>query len=95
MNKNVVQALDKGSVDSASEAGASPERVVRPLDAVGLIVGIVIGAGIFRTPSIVAANAASTGMVYLAWISGGVLGLESMVRRHRASVPCDGGNVGI
>jgi amino acid transporter len=38
-------------------------------------VGIVIGAGIFRTPSIVAGNAASASMVYLAWTLGGVVSL--------------------
>ncbi len=45
------------------------------LDATALTVGIVIGAGIFRTPSIVAANASSTWMVYLAWSLGGVISL--------------------
>ena len=48
--------------------GCFPEPVVRAVDAVGLIVGIVIGAGIFRTPSIVAANAASASIVYVAWV---------------------------
>ncbi len=67
MNRPVAQV-------SATRSSA-PERIVGPLDAVGLIVGIVIGAGIFRTPSIVAANASSVWMVYLAWIAGGVLSL--------------------
>jgi len=38
-----------------------------------MIVGIVIGAGIFRSPSIVAGNAASISAVYLAWVLGGVM----------------------
>jgi APA family basic amino acid/polyamine antiporter len=36
---------------------AVPERTLTVIDAVGIIVGIVVGAGIFKTPSIVAANA--------------------------------------
>ena len=37
------------------------------LDAVALIVGLVIGAGIFETPSLVAANASSAGEALLIW----------------------------
>jgi len=53
----------------------TPKPVVSPLDAAGIIIGIVIGAGIFRFPSIVAGNAASTTAIYFAWISGGVISL--------------------
>src|SRR5262245_35081509 len=60
---------------AAVDTAASPKPIVRPMDAIGLIVGIVIGAGIFRTPSIVAGNAASVGVVYLAWILGGLVSL--------------------
>jgi len=45
------------------------------LDAIAVIVGIVIGAGIFRTPSLVAANTGSSGMFLLAWLLGGVVSL--------------------
>lgn len=45
------------------------------MDAVGLIVGIVLGAGIFKTPSLVAANAGSEGGLLLAWLAGGVISL--------------------
>src|SRR5262249_6535075 len=58
---------------STATTNAAPKRVVRPIDAIALIVGIVVGAGIFRTPSLVAGNAASEGTVYLAWILGGVM----------------------
>ncbi len=40
-------------------------------DAVALIVGIVLGAGIFETPSLVVANAGSGGIALLAWLLGG------------------------
>jgi len=44
-------------------------------DAVAIIVGVVIGAGIFKTPSLVAANAASISDVLLVWVAGGVISL--------------------
>ena len=44
----------------AASAMPAPQPVLRVVDAVALIVGIVVGAGIFRTPSLVAANASST-----------------------------------
>src|SRR5262245_50062011 len=61
------------------KSDAAPKRVVRAIDAVGLIVGIVIGAGIFGLPSIVAANAASTTIVYLAWVLGGAISLVGAI----------------
>nr|WP_127082233.1 amino acid permease [Dulcicalothrix desertica] len=42
-------------------------------DAVAIIVGIVIGAGIFQTPAFVAANAGSDIAVLLLWLLGGAV----------------------
>jgi len=44
-------------------------------DAIALIVGIVIGAGIFETPTLVAANLSSAQAVIGAWVLGGVISL--------------------
>ena len=44
-------------------------------DAVGLTVGIVVGAGIFSVPSLVAGNSSSSNWVLLAWVLGGVISL--------------------
>lgn len=44
-------------------------------DAVAITVGIVVGAGIFRTPSLVAANAASENVALLIWLAGGLVTL--------------------
>ncbi|WP_255702749.1 amino acid permease [Antarcticibacterium sp. 1MA-6-2] len=44
-------------------------------DAIALIVGIVIGAGIFRTPSLVAGSVESGGMMLTAWLIGGLVSL--------------------
>jgi basic amino acid/polyamine antiporter, APA family len=44
-------------------------------DAIAIIVGLVIGAGIFETPSLVAANAGHPGIALLTWGLGGVMSL--------------------
>jgi amino acid transporter len=48
---------------------------LRVVDAIALIVGIVVGAGIFRTPSLVAQNATGVGSVLLLWGLGGLVSL--------------------
>ncbi|WPB79315.1 APC family permease [Archangium violaceum] len=45
------------------------------MDAVALVVGIVVGAGIFRTPSLVAQNASGPAAVLLLWGLGGLVSL--------------------
>lgn len=52
-----------------------PKPVLGAVDAIALIVGIVIGAGIFRTPSLVAANVESGGMMLITWLIGGFVSL--------------------
>lgn len=44
-------------------------------DAIGLIVGIVIGAAIFKTPAAIAGNMGSAWLVILTWLLGGVISL--------------------
>ncbi len=63
-----------------SEATAAPPQdgprpLLRRRDAVALIVGSVIGAGIFRTPPLVAQITGDGGWALLAWIAGGVVSL--------------------
>lgn len=55
---------------------AGPSRSLGTTDALALIVGIVVGAGIFRTPSLVAANTENGGMFLTAWLIGGVISLN-------------------
>lgn len=62
-------------IAESSEHSASPKTALSMLDAVALIVGIVIGAGIFETPALVASNTGSNSTVLLAWIIGGVVSL--------------------
>ena len=56
-------------------AVASPKNAIALGDALALIVGLVIGVGIFQTPSIVASNLGSNSAVLLAWFLGGVMSL--------------------
>jgi APA family basic amino acid/polyamine antiporter len=56
-------------------AAARPRQVLEFRDVVALIVGIVVGAGIFRSPSLVAANVGSEGGILLVWLAGGVISL--------------------
>ncbi|MHC5743955.1 MAG: APC family permease [Nostoc sp.] len=54
---------------------ATPKPSLTLPDAVSLIVGIVIGAGIFETPALVASQAGSDIAVLLFWLMGGVISL--------------------
>jgi amino acid transporter len=55
-------------------AAMSPPAL-RTLDVVALIVGTVVGAGIFRTPALVAAHVGSEAAMLLAWVVGGLVSL--------------------
>lgn len=80
----------KGSIEEASQVTKSihvtghsalvikngvPKSALSLLDAIALIVGIVIGAGIFRSPSLVAANSDSDTLFMFFWLAGGVVSL--------------------
>lgn len=56
-------------------AAAQPRPTLSTADAVAMIVGIVIGAGIFKAPSIVAGNVGSETMFFLLWLAGGAISL--------------------
>lgn len=56
-------------------SGARPAPNLRVTDAVAILVGIVIGVGIFRAPSLVAAGAASEAAFIALWLLGGVLSI--------------------
>ena len=58
--------------DAKSEA---PRALLRGRDAVAIIVGIVIGAGIYRTPPMVADVTGDAGWMLAAWVAGGVVSL--------------------
>jgi APA family basic amino acid/polyamine antiporter len=55
--------------------GGEPSAVLGLREAITLIVGVVIGAGIFKAPSMVAGMAGSTAWMFGAWILGGIISL--------------------
>jgi basic amino acid/polyamine antiporter, APA family len=62
---------------AAATASAAPtlRPSLRIIDVVAIIVGTVVGAGIFRMPSLVAANSGAASAMMLAWVLGGAVSL--------------------
>lgn len=58
-----------------TEEGGVLRRVLGPIDATCVVVGAIIGVGIFFTPSRVALLAGSAEMALLAWAVGGLIAL--------------------
>ncbi len=58
-----------------TEAVQSPSRSLGSLGAITIIVGIVVGAGIFKTPSMVASVTGDWGWALSTWVLGGVISL--------------------
>jgi amino acid transporter len=56
-------------------AAAAPRRLLRPVDVIAITVGIVIGAGIYKTPSMVAGVTGDVGWAMVAWVLGAVVAL--------------------
>jgi amino acid transporter len=54
---------------------ATPKQVLSLGDATAIIVGLIVGAGIFGTPSIVAGAVESPALVIAVWIAGGLFAI--------------------
>jgi amino acid transporter len=52
-----------------------PKQTFSVTDMIALIVGVVIGVGIFKTPSMIAANTGRMDVFFLAWLAGGMISL--------------------
>ena len=61
--------------EGTSSKASGPQPSLGLKDAVGMIVGIVVGAGIFRTPSLVATNAGNEFAFLSLWLVGGLVSL--------------------
>jgi len=68
-----------GNASSNAAAGkdseGNPGQVLGLSDATAIIVGLIVGAGIFGTPAIVAGAAGSESMAILAWVVGGLISI--------------------
>jgi basic amino acid/polyamine antiporter, APA family len=71
--------------------GAAPKPLLSVTDGVLLMCGMVIGAGIFRTPADIAGATTSSTMFLLAWVLGGAISLcgalvyAELAARHPAA----------
>ncbi len=62
-------------MNDAANSQAQPLRLLHPLSALALIVGIVIGAGIFKTPSLVAGISGDAGWALVLWVAGALISI--------------------
>lgn len=67
--------MAEAAEQSCARDGGGPRRVLGPIDATCVVVGAIIGVGIFFTPSSVAAAAGSSNMTLVAWGVGGIIAL--------------------
>jgi amino acid transporter len=52
-----------------------PRETLGPREAIAIVVGIVIGAGIFKAPSLVAMNSPTEAWMLAAWVLGGLVSI--------------------
>lgn len=64
-----LQATESAAVEAA------PRTVIALSEAIALIVGVVIGAGIFKAPSMVAGMTGEASWMFAAWALGGLMSL--------------------
>ncbi len=72
---NEARPLPKASRPEAGGKAGMPREVLGLREAVALIVGVVIGAGIFKAPSMVAQMTGDAGTMFGAWLLGGAMSL--------------------
>lgn len=70
-----IMSQDNHVTTSEPHYRGKPKPVLTVVDAVVIIVGIVVGAGIFRTPALVAAHTGSWELFISVWVLGGVVSL--------------------
>jgi amino acid transporter len=70
-----VTAWSAAIVSRTAETSATPRPTLSLVDACAIIVGVVVGVGIFRTPSLVAANVSNEATFLAVWLVGGVVSL--------------------
>src|SRR5438552_12115290 len=80
--------------DAGSRSQSVLIRALGPLMATAVVVGTVIGSGVFKKPQVVAENVPYFGLAALAWILGGVLAFLGALALAEVAVlyPRAGGN---
>ena len=81
------------NLSSAKNSAKTLKKEIGLLEAITIVIGMVIGSGIFFKPSIVFNNAGSPIMGILAWVVGGVVTMASAltIAEIAAAIPKSGG----
>ncbi|NYT60709.1 amino acid permease, partial [Alcaligenaceae bacterium] len=72
---------------AGAAAAAAPKPLLGTVDVIAIITGIVIGAGIFSAPALVAANSSSAAQMMAAWVLGGLISLGGALCYAELSTP--------
>jgi APA family basic amino acid/polyamine antiporter len=86
-------AGNAGTVQAAATHGGGLHRIIRVRDGLAVSVGIVIGAGILRTPGLIAAYLGNAWLILGVWLLGGIIaGLSTLLLAEMAAaIPSAGG----
>ena len=68
-------AVCRNHPNDMQEKNGKPGKTLSVLDGVALIIGMVVGTGIFKTPSLVAANTGDSLAFLMTWVLGGAVSL--------------------
>lgn len=73
------KAMDLGSEggkrDSQSSDGVRLKKELNLLNGMAIIVGVIVGSGIFVSPSLALKHAGSKGMALIVWVLAGMLSM--------------------
>ena len=64
-----------GNPGAVGRKDPTPQQLLSVTDGVFLTIGMVVGVGIFKLPSMIAGNTASVAEFLFAWVLGGVVSL--------------------
>lgn len=80
-------------MENEAQKNTGMKRSVTALETMAIVVGMIIGSGIFLKPGIVLKDAGSEGMSLLAWIVGGLITLASAlsIAEIASVIPKSGG----
>lgn len=71
----IAMRIKETETPASTESGSRPRATLGLREAIALIVGVVIGAGIFKSPAMVAGMSGSATWMFAAWLLGGLVSL--------------------
>lgn len=75
-------AVASNNKKSADEKKGGPERTIGLLAAVNIIIGVIIGSGVFVTPTAALRYSGSIGLALIVWAACGVISLLGKTYTH-------------